>query len=91
MSTRGLDLCDREVLTIPELAKRSGISAEVLRAEMTRKNDPLPHSLVGRWPRVRWSAFIEWLGRQECAPQPGHQPGALIRRGARLAAQERRP
>jgi hypothetical protein len=60
---------DCDILTVPALARRSGIDVRRLRAAIRRGE--LPAYTGGTaWPRVVWSDFLAWL-RSTPVAQPG--------------------
>lgn len=58
-----------ELLTMPETAKRLGVSVPTVKAWALRMNDPLPHFVVGKGTgkrvvrKVLWSEVPAWMER----------------------------
>jgi hypothetical protein len=62
---------DDRLLTVPELARRSGVDVKALRGAVRRGE--LRASYPGEretWPRVRWADFEAWLNSRWDVPEP---------------------
>ena len=51
---------DHEFITVPELARRTGIGAKRLRRAI-RDGDLVAYTFGTAWPRVSWAEFEKWM------------------------------
>lgn len=52
---------DGELLTLPDISRRTGIGMRLLRR--AQRSGELPTYQIGTWARVRWVDVIAWLER----------------------------
>jgi len=54
------DLTNRELLTVPQVARRSGVSAKKLR-QAIKSGALVAYTCGTGWPRIYWPEFLQWV------------------------------
>lgn len=57
----------RELLTVPELERRTGIGAKRLRRAI-RAGELPAYTAASTWPRIYWPEFLSWLRSTRVRP-----------------------
>lgn len=63
-----------ELMTIPALAKRSGVGVRRLRRAV-RSGELPAYTADSGWPRVMWSEFLDWVRSKRVEPGTGPRGG----------------